>query len=61
MNITKFPLDHDGEELTQLGLLMSNLDFMKVGMWPFIDQVFIMKPPSSCSLALAGFSPSLSR
>ena len=41
MNITKFPLDHDGEELTQLGLLMSNLDSMKVGMWPFNDQVFI--------------------
>ena len=55
MNITKFPLDHDGEEVTQLGLLMPNLDFMKVGMWPFIDQVFIVKPPpSSCSLALAG-------
>jgi len=49
MNITKFPLDHDGEEVTQLGLLMSNLDFMKVGMWPFIDQVFIMKPPQAAA------------
>ena len=52
MNITKFPLDHDGEELTQLGLLMSNLDFMKVGMWPFIDQVFIMKPPKQLQLGI---------
>ena len=57
MNITKFPLDDDGEEVTQLGLLMSNLDFMKVGMWPFIDQVFIMKPPKQLQLGIGWISP----
>ena len=57
MNITKFPLDDDGEEVTQLGLLMSNLDFIKVGMWPFIDQVFIMKPPKQLQLGIGYNNP----
>jgi hypothetical protein len=39
INVSKFPLDKDNQELTQLGLLMSNLDFLKAPLWPFITEM----------------------
>ena len=57
INISKFPLDPDGNELTQLGLLMTNLDFLKVGLWPFIEEVLIMTPPKQMQLGVGYHNP----
>jgi hypothetical protein len=57
MNIRQFPLDEHGNETTQLGLLMSNLDFLKIPMWPFIDEVHIMKPPKMMQLGVGFHHP----
>lgn len=55
MNIAKFPLDEHGKELAQLGLMMHNLDFLKIAMWPFIDEIKILKPPKAMQLGV-GFN-----
>jgi len=52
MNIPKFPLDEHGKEQTQLGLMMHNLDFLKIAMWPFIDKIEILKPPKALQLGV---------
>jgi hypothetical protein len=57
MNIKSFPLDQEGNELTQLGLNMSNLDFIKVGLWGFIDKVIIMKPPKQLQIGVGYQNP----
>ena len=57
MNIRQFPLDEHGQETTQLGLLMSPLDFLKIPMWPFIDEVHIMKPPKMMQLGVGYHHP----
>ena len=55
MNIANFPLDQDGKELTQLRLIMHNLDYIKVPLWPFIDEIKILKPTRAMQLG-AGYS-----
>ena len=55
MNIAKFPLDENGKELAQLGLMMHNLDFLKIALWPFIDEIKILKPPKAMQLGV-GFN-----
>jgi hypothetical protein len=55
MNIAKFPLDPEGKELPQLGLMMHNLDYIKVPLWPFIDEIKILKPPKAMQLGV-GFN-----
>ena len=57
INIPKFPLDAKGNLLTQLGLLMHKQDFLRVPMWPFIDEVLIMTPPKQMQLGVNFMNP----
>jgi hypothetical protein len=45
-------LDERGKELPQLGLMMHNLDFLKIAMWPFIDEIKILKPPKAMQIGV---------
>jgi hypothetical protein len=45
-------LDERGKELAQLGLMMHNLDYLKIAMWPFIDEIKILKPPKAMQLGV---------
>ena len=57
MNMPKIPLDLNNQEMVQLGMHMYHMDFLHIGLWPFWDDIQVMRPPRAMQVGVGYMYP----